>query len=59
MNKKTIITILLALVTNAGQAQVISRSKRKNSATFFKYVKTFTLGTRFPGFAEGFLCRFP
>ena len=36
MNKKTIITILLALVAKAGQAQVISRSKRKNSATFFK-----------------------
>ena len=25
----------------------------KNSTTFFKF-KTFTLGTRFPGFAEGF-----
>ena len=29
MNKKPIITILLALVAMAGQAQVISRSKRK------------------------------
>ena len=36
MNKKTIITVLLALVAVAGQAQVISRSRRKNSATFFK-----------------------
>ena len=36
MNKKPFITILLALVAMAGQAQVISRSRRKNSATFFK-----------------------
>ena len=36
MNKQTIITILLAFVAIARQAQVKSRSKRKNSATFFK-----------------------
>ena len=24
-----------------------------------KLFQTYTLGTRFPGFAEGFLCRFP
>ena len=33
-------------------------SLRKHSATFFKYFKTFTLGTRFPGFAEGFFVLF-
>ena len=30
----------------------------EHSATFFKYFKTFTLGTRFPGFAEGFFVSF-
>ena len=35
MNKKTIITILLALVAMAGQAQVISRSKARNRAKLF------------------------